>query len=141
MKEPDVPSLLNRIPGKLLLAWHAYDQLEPIGGNRTDWAAAAIVSVLTNLNRNTKRFPQPFPVKDFLLDFGRELEQTSVRWALPEEKKAKASTDLLSIAKRVASMYNRDNEVRRRKEIERIERRMTAKPLGHGRRTRHGGRS
>lgn len=126
------------MPGKLLLAWHAYDQLEPIGGQRSDWNSAAIVSLLTNIHRNSKLFPNPFPVKDFLLNFEQEARQSSVRWAA-SEKKVKPATDLLAIAKSVASMYNRDNAARKKRDQERTERRMNAKPL-HGRRTRHGRR-
>jgi hypothetical protein len=48
----------------------AYYRLEPLGEERQDWHAALIASVLANVWRDTKKQPRPFPVEDFLLEFG-----------------------------------------------------------------------
>jgi hypothetical protein len=131
--EWDVPGLLRRIPGSLLLAWAAYDAIEPIGGRRGDWHTAALIATQANCHRNTKLFPRPFHARDFLMNFEAEVMVPPV--ARPEQKKAKSPQELLALAQRTALLYNRDNQARQKREQDRIERRKNARPL---RRTHHG---
>jgi hypothetical protein len=60
--------MLRKLPFKQLLAWEAFDELEPIGGRRGDWQAASICSMLMNLAGKRAR------TSDCLLEFGEERE-------------------------------------------------------------------
>jgi hypothetical protein len=90
-----------------------------------------------NRYRNTTLFPKPFHARDFLMNF--EQEATVPPTLAPKKKQAKSPGELLSLARSVANMYNKDNARVARREQERIERRRNAKPLGAtNTRGRHG---
>lgn len=61
--------MLTTITYPQLLEWWYYDQLDPFGGVRGDVQAGVIASTLANINRDTKRKPDPFTVQDFVVDF------------------------------------------------------------------------
>lgn len=53
-----------------LLSWREYYAIDPWGEERADVRAAQICSILANANRDPKRHPKPYTVKDFMPDFG-----------------------------------------------------------------------
>lgn len=53
----------KRISAREFAEWMAYDRLDPIGRERDDWRAAAIMTVLANINRPKNR--RPYTLKDF----------------------------------------------------------------------------
>lgn len=69
MREPNPDRLLRRMPWTVFLEWRAYRQLEPFGDERADWRIAALASLIANIKRDTRRRPQPFSPRDFLLRF------------------------------------------------------------------------
>lgn len=65
--------------------WMAVRGLEPFGDDRADWQAAAVATVIANANRDKKKKPSPYRVKDFLLKF-KSFGPKRVPW---QEQKAK----------------------------------------------------
>ena len=55
--------------------WLAYSRIEPFGHEREDMGAAMVSSVLANVNRDSKKRPTPFTVKDFMFDFYTDPEE------------------------------------------------------------------
>lgn len=54
--------------------WAAFDALDPIGGRRDDLLAAHWMATFVNMHRDHEKFPNPFPLTDFILvDRLREL--------------------------------------------------------------------
>lgn len=47
-----------------------YDDLDPFGEEREDYRNAAVVQALWNIARDVKRYPDGFPLTDFLMHFG-----------------------------------------------------------------------
>lgn len=87
-----------------ILDWQTFDELEPIGDIRGDHQAASIVAMLANIHRNTDKFPKPFPVAAFLLNFGGAPELAA---ELPKPRK-KDWRELKAIAQSLATMYNEE---------------------------------
>ena len=54
--------------------WLAYAQVEPFPSEKAELGSAMISSVVANVNRDSKRKPEPFTLKDFMLDFGGDKE-------------------------------------------------------------------
>lgn len=54
--------------------WKKFDRVGPIGESGAAWRNANIVATLYNLNRDSRKHPQPFPVSDFLLHFREPTE-------------------------------------------------------------------
>jgi hypothetical protein len=61
--------VLRRLTAKQFLEWQAYATLEPFDEVRGDFRSALIASVLANVNRDSKKKPEPFKIQDFLLKF------------------------------------------------------------------------
>lgn len=55
---------------KQFLEWRHYAELEPFDEERADIRTADIVRTLWNIARDTKKHPEPFKLKDFVLQFG-----------------------------------------------------------------------
>lgn len=68
MGRPNVAGLLREMSGPQLMAWMEFDAVDPIGGRRVDWNAAAIQSSLWNIA--TKGQKKTFVPRDFLLTYG-----------------------------------------------------------------------
>lgn len=62
-----VSEMLDRMDSEEVVAWMAYEKLEPFGEARADMRAAMITSTLANVNRGAKQ--KPFTLKDFMFDF------------------------------------------------------------------------
>lgn len=57
------------ISAEELTEWMALYRLEPWGEERGDMRAALIASIIANVNRDPKKRPQPYELKDFMLKF------------------------------------------------------------------------
>ena len=57
---------------RTFLKWMAFSELEPF--DRVSYQLAYIVQTLVNLNRDTDKHPDPYPLKDFILRFDQEAE-------------------------------------------------------------------
>lgn len=62
-----MPALTRVMSARLFTDWMQFAALEPFGDNRADYHAALIAMVIANVNRDSKRKPQPFKINDFLL--------------------------------------------------------------------------
>lgn len=102
-----MPKLLRSLSLRELRDWRAYADLEPFDETRADYRAASIVWAVVNMNRDTKKKPRPWPLKDFLLKFGEAMEQ--------QQRKGKTPAELLAIAKQITRDYNRAQEHPRRR--------------------------
>jgi hypothetical protein len=103
--------LLRRLSWKKFLSWKAFDEIEPIGGKRLDYLVASIVSTLVNLRRNVEKYPSPFPLGDFLLNWGVK-SGGSVK---PPPKPQKTWQQLKLMGQILAGMYNAAEDEHQRK--------------------------
>lgn len=62
-----VEELLDTVSYEELLRWGELNAISPIGEWRADVRSAQIVAMMANINRDTKRHPEPFQIKEFLL--------------------------------------------------------------------------
>jgi hypothetical protein len=70
--------MLRRITAEQFWGWMNYHALEPFGEKRQDYRIASVVQALYNINRDTKKHPEPFEIEGFLVKFG-ELEEPSTK--------------------------------------------------------------
>lgn len=63
-------AMRRRLPAKLAVEWATYEELEPFGEERADLRTAALLQLLTNIYRDTKKWPTPFPLSEFMLRVG-----------------------------------------------------------------------
>jgi hypothetical protein len=114
--------MLDQMSWKEFQDWRNFNELEPFTAMREDMRTASIVAALYNLRRNTEKFPDPFPVTDFLLLFGDELERDRLRTALGHGKDAKPKQkswqELKAMGQFLAMMYNALEEKPKRKKKE-----------------------
>jgi hypothetical protein len=106
--------MLRRITWKKFVTWKAFDELEPIGGQRLDHLTASIVSTLVNLRRNVDKYPDPFPLADFLLKWGSD----SATVKPPPKPTGKTWQQLKLMGQVLAALYNQaedDHNKRRRR--------------------------
>jgi hypothetical protein len=75
-------TLLDTMSSNEFLLWQMHDAESPIGDERGDAGHALVASTLANINRDTKKRPQPFTVREFMLydraapeDRGRDLSR------------------------------------------------------------------
>lgn len=59
--------MLEEMSWSQLVMWHAYYASDPFGEQRADARAALIASILANVNRDPKKHPRPYELKDFML--------------------------------------------------------------------------
>lgn len=64
--------MLRSLTARQFQQWLLYLDIEPIESLRADYRAAQIVSMLANINRDTKKRANPFTPEDFLLKFSTE---------------------------------------------------------------------
>ena len=60
-----------------LLSFHA---IEPLGEERADLRSAIVASTLANVNRDSKRHPQPYRPKDFMPYHHEPEEDADALW-------------------------------------------------------------
>lgn len=89
--------MLRSITAAQLIEWMQYDIIEPFGEWRDDWRSAEIVTMLANVNRDSKKRKDPYKVIDFLPKFG-EQEQSK-----PKHQTVKQQ---VAIAKLIAAAFN-----------------------------------
>lgn len=58
---------------KQLREWQLYDELEPFGKERDSYLAASICQALWNIARDTAKYPEGWPLDDFLVYFGDDI--------------------------------------------------------------------
>lgn len=61
-----VEEMLGRMSSTEFTEWLAFSRIEPFGSLLWDLRFGAIVSMLANINRDTKSRPEPFEVLDFM---------------------------------------------------------------------------
>ena len=61
-----VPELLAKTTSRDLAEWMAYYKIEPFGEFRQDLRIAKLWCLLANINRDVKKQPRAFTIKDFL---------------------------------------------------------------------------
>jgi hypothetical protein len=71
-----VAELGRRLSAAELTEWMAFYHLEPWGGERSDLQAGIIASTVANVNRDSKKKPEPYRPQDFIPQYGPKKEQT-----------------------------------------------------------------
>jgi hypothetical protein len=74
----DVNGMLRSMSGKQFLEWLAFSGLEPFGPERDDQRSGAIIQVLMNAHRNTKKRSRPYTLADATPIFGDAKKPTRV---------------------------------------------------------------
>jgi len=62
--------MLRSITLSQFFEWMVYSELEPFDEVRADYRTAQVVQTLINMNRDTKRHPNPVPINECVLPFG-----------------------------------------------------------------------
>ena len=62
-----VQELLETLDYDELLEWHEYYCLEPFGEIRADLRMANLCALTANINRDSKKRPQPYGLEQFML--------------------------------------------------------------------------
>ena len=72
--------MLNLLTSSQLSEWEAYDKLDPVGDWRSDYRMANIMAMIANVNRDSKKKPEPYNILDFMpeWDGSKEEKQQSV---------------------------------------------------------------
>ncbi len=85
---PNVESMLSQMTIAEFNEWWEYSRLDPFITDRVDYNNATSMSLLANINRDSKAQPEPFSPKDFLIEYNREIEHTEAKKesALSEEE-------------------------------------------------------
>jgi hypothetical protein len=72
MGTTDVEGMLRKMPMRRLAAWREFDEVDPIGGRRSDWQAASIASATFNAIAMLSGSRHRAKVADFLLTYGED---------------------------------------------------------------------
>ncbi len=64
-----VRELLARMDSRELSEWMAFDRIEPIGSGRANLALAGLSAITANVNRDSKRHPEPYAPDAFVAFF------------------------------------------------------------------------
>ena len=71
-------AMLRSLTAKQFAEWECYARLEPFNELREDYRTASIVTMLANVNRDSK---QPaYKMADFVLRFGEDQAQKPQTW-------------------------------------------------------------
>lgn len=62
-----VQELTEQLSEQELTEWVAYYRIEPFGEQRADIRTASLCATIANCNRDPKKKPSPYTLKDFLL--------------------------------------------------------------------------
>jgi len=95
--------MLGKISWAKFIRWQAFDELDPIGGLRHDYLTASIVSMMVNLRRDHEKYPDPVPLKTFLLEWGKKAKKLLDTNPKP---KGKSWQELKLIGQMMAGLYN-----------------------------------
>jgi len=71
--------MLDEISWNDFVEWMAFADLVPFGEDREEYRFASIVSTLANVNRDTKKRKEPWPLDQFVLRFGDMPEPASLK--------------------------------------------------------------
>jgi hypothetical protein len=93
----NVSGMLRSISSEQFLEWMQYDTIEPFGEWRDDWRSAEIVTMIANVNRDSKKKREPYRTTDFLVKFGEQEV---------EKKKAQTWQDQKMIAAMFVGAFN-----------------------------------
>jgi hypothetical protein len=78
--------MLATISYRQLKAWRDFDELEPIGGRRSDWQAASICATVFNSVLIRTKSKKRFKPSDFVLEYGAENPRPSGKQTWQEQK-------------------------------------------------------
>lgn len=96
--------MLRSITSEQFLEWMHYDALDPFGEWRADWRSAEIVTMIANVNRDSKKRKEPYKTTDFLVKFG-EREADKPRQTVKQQ---------LSIVKMIAGAFPTEKRTKKR---------------------------
>lgn len=91
------------LSGQQLAEWEAFLQIEPLEGDKTEFMLAQLCSIVANVNRDSKKRPQPFEVKDFMLQLD------------PKPKKRMSQDELKEAVLGLASAFGAKPSKKKRK--------------------------
>ena len=78
--------MLRSITLSQFYEWMTFAEFEPFDEARDDYRTAQIVQTLINMNRDTKRHPEPIPINDCLLVFGDAIVEKPKKQTWQEQK-------------------------------------------------------
>ena len=78
--------MLATITWTQLQEWMAFAQLEPFDEERADWRSAQVAAMIANANRNPKKRKQPYPLHEFVLNFGDAPKPEKKKQSWQEQK-------------------------------------------------------
>lgn len=64
--------MLTEMTPQQLIDWRAYSLIEPFSDVRSDYHAALICKTIWDVNRDTKKHPEPLPLEPFLLEWAKD---------------------------------------------------------------------
>jgi hypothetical protein len=67
--------MLEEMTPEIFMEWRAYSLIEPFEDVRNDYRIAGVVKALWDINRDSKKHPQPFNVEDFIFRFKMGFEK------------------------------------------------------------------
>lgn len=91
-----------------LLEWRAFDQVEPIGGQRGDWQAAAVCAQIANIAAIQRGGTFRSKPVDWLMEYGDEKPPMKVEEKKPQQKSWQE-------LKFIARMWVADSEAKQKK--------------------------
>lgn len=60
-----------------LQEWQAYLRAEPLSADRTEVMLAQLAALTANINRDSKKKPDPYTVREFMIDTRTEAERAA----------------------------------------------------------------
>lgn len=90
-------AMRRRLPAKLAVEWAAYEELEPFGEERSDRRVAELLCLLTNIYRDTKKWPSAFTVDQFMPSIGDS--------GPPPPKRTQTAKQQFDVLKAIATAY------------------------------------
>jgi len=79
---PNVEAMLDTMTIDEFNEWWEYSKLEPFITDRVDYNNAMSMSLTANMNRDSKKQPEPFSPTDFLIEYNKQ----SIASAKPKSK-------------------------------------------------------
>ena len=70
--------MLEEMPANAIKEWWDYYQIEPWGPERYDLQSGIIASTLANVNRDSKKTPEPFKPSDFMPEFDKPRKKPEI---------------------------------------------------------------
>jgi hypothetical protein len=90
-KNPD--HMLDGMSASTFQEWQLYDRIEPFGEMRSELRHGQQMAMTANLNRDSKKRPQPFTA----LDFMNYIEQPEEKELTPEEYFEKIDKEIFGL--------------------------------------------